>query len=1575
MTFGVGNGVASFESITSNQSINGTGTLTIKRLKVNKVYSDSSKLTFTRPATISVSLEFAAGKIVNTGQLITLNDNATVTGAGLNSYIEGGPVKKIGNEVFTFPLGSTGVYMPLTITAPSVDTDAFQVDASATVPQYSSNMDTILKSISPMYWNVSRTAGTSGVQITLYWNENTPKAIFPDNAYVAQLISTTWQAKGQNNLTYIGLDGNVTSTLVSSFGSFTLGYSFANPSLCTTSDATLNWISGRVFDEYGKVISESRAYYDKFGKTTQSQTRNLEKNNIIASATIYDTYGRAAIQTLPAPIDQQCFSYRDLLRANPTQYAYPTYISVFFDNPNTTGNSLGEINNPYPVSSLEGEVGKYYSNNNTVEPYVPASSFPYTRTDFNDKVSGGVVRVALAGESLKMGNTGKHERKAITLPLLSELDAHYLALKTNHFVAGNLGSMCYSGIKEITVDENGVENIVFKDTEGKVLATCMEGGTAATDVAGSINPVLSYYELSAPTGNNISNIRIISYEDIEIFNSSGTSLYSGIAKNNTVLTLSAGGYIQIRSKSPFVLNYVQTNISTSVATNKRYYSNNDDGKGRGFLDIYVKSFSSVDLSNYSSSLSIKVTDLLSGDVLYNGLASSFSNSSLNSSSGFIRFQVDNVPFSVGYTGSVLNINYDFYYTNFAYNYYDHAGRLVAQVAPKGVDISSTSYPKFTNKNTYNSLSQVITAETTDAGKTELVYRKDGALRFSQNEQQRVTGKFNYFNYDNTGRQVETGEYDPALGTYVFESYANYTGGGSSVHTLLESTATGGGLDAESCLCRYWKRNTVYDEKDGSIPGSRTQRFVYGMVSKTFYKDPSHNTLNTTWYSYDEQGRVEWTVQEIQGISGAKTIDYYYAKGNVKKLSYQKDQTDQVEYSYEYDLNNKLKRVKSRVGSGSFQEEAQYHYYLHGPLKRVEIADDLQGIDYVYTINGWLKSINHPELLTSKDPGADGTGSLFAKDVFGMALDYYNNDYTRTALSYGSENNMSGYAEQFNGEIRAMTWQTQGQGISGSPCQYSFSYDKKYQLTDADFGSRNMTTNSFVVDANNRYRMHAEYDVNGNFTYKATDRGAGNTADDYFYRYGKILTPEYTNPTTNKLYVVPTLLGVRYYDYDKIGQLTSEKAEDNKEKRLTYDVYGNVTEVKDENNYLKVKYVYNERGERIKKITYGTAGAVSYNTYYVRDHAGAVMSIYTDQGGSLQQREIPMQGIGTIYKNGSTVTYTYDLTDHLGNVRVTILQNKDMNGDAVVETWQDYLPFGEINPVRKSAVSSIVSGRHDYQGEFAEKDAETGWSAFELRMYDARLGRWLSADPANEFFSPYIGMGNNPITYGDPNGATIWDWLPAKFYQIKTALFYTNVTTDIREFNGVYYVSTHWSEPCGHSSCNCLNKEVANISVRKFGYEDYVNNSMLPNNFWATHAGQDINNIKYVFTPKTGYVLDSKYSFPGYSGSFAEKHLRNSTVAASSVNVDNLFGFSFNRFNIMKKSGPVLAETIKMMQNIATGNDLVDRATDPLSGYPPTDWIERGDTSINIHTGQKWIIKSESNYRYVGIDPRFSKDIK
>lgn len=42
-------------------------------------------------------------------------------------------------------------------------------------------------------------------------------------------------------------------------------------------------------------------------------------------------------------------------------------------------------------------------------------------------------------------------------------------------------------------------------------------------------------------------------------------------------------------------------------------------------------------------------------------------------------------------------------------------------------------------------------------------------------------------------------------------------------------------------------------------------------------------------------------------------------------------------------------------------------------------------------------------------------------------------------------------------------------------------------------------------------------------------------------------------------------------------------------------------------------------------------------------------------------------------------------------------------------------------------------------------------AFPLRLWDSRIGRWLSTDSYRQYASPYLGMGNNPNSRIDPDG--------------------------------------------------------------------------------------------------------------------------------------------------------------------------------------------------------------------------------
>lgn len=79
---------------------------------------------------------------------------------------------------------------------------------------------------------------------------------------------------------------------------------------------------------------------------------------------------------------------------------------------------------------------------------------------------------------------------------------------------------------------------------------------------------------------------------------------------------------------------------------------------------------------------------------------------------------------------------------------------------------------------------------------------------------------------------------------------------------------------------------------------------------------------------------------------------------------------------------------------------------------------------------------------------------------------------------------------------------------------------------------------------------------------------------------------------------------------------------------------------------------------------------------------------------------------------------------------------------------DYGVWGDILREQKTDESIY---RFAYQGQFSERDLETGWNHFELREYDPLIGRWTAIDPRKQYWSPYIGVGNNPVNNVDPTG--------------------------------------------------------------------------------------------------------------------------------------------------------------------------------------------------------------------------------
>jgi RHS repeat-associated protein len=77
---------------------------------------------------------------------------------------------------------------------------------------------------------------------------------------------------------------------------------------------------------------------------------------------------------------------------------------------------------------------------------------------------------------------------------------------------------------------------------------------------------------------------------------------------------------------------------------------------------------------------------------------------------------------------------------------------------------------------------------------------------------------------------------------------------------------------------------------------------------------------------------------------------------------------------------------------------------------------------------------------------------------------------------------------------------------------------------------------------------------------------------------------------------------------------------------------------------------------------------------------------------------------------------------------------------------------EIAALSSRAVKDPYAvNKEKYQGQEYEPALGLNMHEFEARHYDPQLGRWVVPDPANQYASPYMAMGNNGVIMYDPDG--------------------------------------------------------------------------------------------------------------------------------------------------------------------------------------------------------------------------------
>ena len=382
---------------------------------------------------------------------------------------------------------------------------------------------------------------------------------------------------------------------------------------------------------------------------------------------------------------------------------------------------------------------------------------------------------------------------------------------------------------------------------------------------------------------------------------------------------------------------------------------------------------------------------------------------------------------------------------------------------------------------------------------------------------------------------------------------------------------------------------------------------------------------------------------------------------------------------------------------------------------------------------------------------------------------------------------------------------------------AYQYDQLNRLSSSRvFTNINTTTNQWQSGAGTNptaYATDYTYDAMGNIlTQKRNGGGTSATAlDELTYNYHTTTD----GLVSNRLYQVndvvsagnytddiddqgtfnnthSTIETANNYGYDELGNLVRDAQEEIAS--IEWTVYGKMKKITRNSSSSKadLEFGYDASGNRLwKKVTPKGSGAVISTYYYLRDAQGNEMCRYVKYTNTTSQlmyvaQEHSIYGssrvgvdnrkdtlyLGAVYTNtwGGVGTSrrelglkSFELANHLGNVLVTVsdkpiyeVSSTTIFFNPEITSSSDYYPFGA--PIQGRSFSS-TEYRFGFNGKVndGEVNGEGNSIDFGARIYDTRLGRWLSVDPLYIYYcysSPYTGNGNNPIICKDVDGRRI-----------------------------------------------------------------------------------------------------------------------------------------------------------------------------------------------------------------------------
>lgn len=502
--------------------------------------------------------------------------------------------------------------------------------------------------------------------------------------------------------------------------------------------------------------------------------------------------------------------------------------------------------------------------------------------------------------------------------------------------------------------------------------------------------------------------------------------------------------------------------------------------------------------------------------------------------------------------------------------------------------------------------------------------------------------------------------------------------------------------------------------------------------------------DTTSYTYDSAGN-----RASQTDARSKVTNYAYdALNRLTSVAYPATTTLNTTYTYDTAQAACLagetftvgRLTKIVDGSGS----TVYCYDRFGNLVRKEqtVNGNTLKLRYTYNVAGQLTSVIYPDgavadylydaqgrVVEVGAKTAAGTRQVLLANVsyypFGPAAQWtygtgassrlmkrsLNLNYQPGFVEVTTAGGISlGYEFDEVGNLKKLRAANQV-----DPPKRLFGYDGLNRLLDAKDGTSNAVVQAYA------------YDKTGN----RTSATVGATTTPYTYPAGSHLLSQ---------------VGINTRVYDFNGNTTSIPG--TVVKNFVYGDHNRMTQYK-EGTTVKMNYVYNGRGEQVRKYV-GTT-----NTYSLYDESGRWLGDYGNTGAAAPAQQVIWFGdlpVGVFVGAAAAQKLHYIEADALGTPRVVVDPTRGTNGTAVWSWDLAGEAFGNTAPNQNpdgDANQFVFNMRFPGQ----RYDQASGLNYNYFRDYDPSTGRYVQSDPIGlgGGISTYGYVGGNPLTQIDPDG--------------------------------------------------------------------------------------------------------------------------------------------------------------------------------------------------------------------------------